>query len=102
MSKSTTTECLLFPDLFGKPVSARFDLHNGSSDGGALLLKAADRRLGLIESLSDSLVDRRGLAWGAGAKVAGRSTPRHRERLLAEVETNESVVSVNVVLGLVR
>jgi len=59
VSKSTTTERLLFPDLLDKSVTARFDLHNGSSDGGALLLKAADRRLGLIESLSNSLVDRR-------------------------------------------
>ncbi len=59
MSDHTTTQCLLFPDLLDKTVTARFDLHNGSSDGGALLLKAADRRLGLIESLSDCLVDRR-------------------------------------------
>ena len=57
--KSTTTERLLFPDLFDKSVTARFDLHNGNSDVGALLFKAADRRLGLIESLSDSLVYRR-------------------------------------------
>jgi len=59
VSDHTTTPCLLFPDLFDKTVTARFDLHNGSSDGGALLLKAADRRLGLIESFSDCLVDRR-------------------------------------------
>ena len=59
MSDHTTTPCLLFPELFDKTVTARFYLHNGSSDGGALLLKAADRRLGLIESFSDCLVDRR-------------------------------------------
>ncbi len=58
MSKHTTTECL-FPDLFDKPVIARFDQENSSSDGGALLLKAADRRLGLIDTLSSCLPDGR-------------------------------------------
>ena len=59
MTKSTTTECLLFPDLFDKPVVAKFDQEHASSDGGALLLKAADRRLGLIEALSGCLPDGR-------------------------------------------
>jgi len=54
-----TTECLLFLDIFAKPVVAQFDQRQGSSDGGALLLKAADRRLGLTEALSDCLVDQR-------------------------------------------
>jgi len=54
----TTTQCL-FPDLFRKPLVARFDVAHGSSDGGAVLLKAADRRLGLIQALADCIVDRR-------------------------------------------
>ena len=41
---------------------ARFDQHHGSSDGGAVLLKAADRRLGLTERLAVCLQDRRGPA----------------------------------------
>jgi hypothetical protein len=49
----------LFPELFGKRVVARFDQPHGSSDGGALLLKACDARLGLIERLSGCLVDER-------------------------------------------
>ena len=52
MPKHTTTQCLLFSDLLDKPVVAQFDQEHASSDGGALLLKAADRRLGLIETLS--------------------------------------------------
>jgi hypothetical protein len=36
---------LLFPDIFSKPVVAEFEQRQGSSDGGAALLKAADRRL---------------------------------------------------------
>jgi hypothetical protein len=49
----------LFPDLFDRPLTAVFDLPNASSDGGAVLLKAADRRLGLIPRLAGALVDDR-------------------------------------------
>ncbi len=59
MSHSTTTPCVLFPDLFGKPLTARFDVPHASSDGGAVLLKAADRRLGLIARLAAALDDGR-------------------------------------------
>lgn len=59
MRHSTTTPCLLFPDLLDRPLTAVFDLPNASSDGGAVLLKAADRRLGLIERLAGALVDER-------------------------------------------
>ena len=59
MAHNTTTECLLFPGIFSKPVTAQFDQRQGSSDGGAILLKAADRRLGLTESLAACLVDKR-------------------------------------------
>jgi hypothetical protein len=50
---------LLFPDLLDKPVIAEFDQEHSSSDGGALLLKAADRHLELIDTLSHSLPDKR-------------------------------------------
>jgi hypothetical protein len=56
---STTTDCLLFPDLFGKPLTATFDVPNASSDGGAVLLKTADRRLALIPRLAAALDDGR-------------------------------------------
>lgn len=59
MRESTTTPCLLFPGLFDRPLTAAFDLPNASSDGGAVLLKAADRRLGLISRLAGALVDER-------------------------------------------
>jgi len=54
----TTTQCL-FPDLLSKPVVARFDVDHGSSDGGGILLKAAERRLSLLGGLADCIVDRR-------------------------------------------
>ncbi len=59
MSDHTTTECLLFPDFFPKPVVVEFDQRQGSSDGGAILLKAADRRYGLTERLAACLHDYR-------------------------------------------
>jgi hypothetical protein len=59
VSDPTTTQCLLFPDLLEKQVVARFDQEHASSDGGAVLLKAVDRRLGLIDTLSCCLPDER-------------------------------------------
>ncbi len=59
MRDSTTTPCLLFSDLFDRPLTASFDVPNASSDGGAVLLKAADRRLDLIRRLAAALVDDR-------------------------------------------
>jgi hypothetical protein len=53
---------VLFPDLSQKSVVARFDQQQGSSDGGAVLLKAADRRLRLSESLASCLGDDRQIA----------------------------------------
>jgi hypothetical protein len=55
----TTTQCLLFPEIFAKPVVLQFDQRQGSSDGGAVLLKAADRRYGLIGALAGCLRDQR-------------------------------------------
>lgn len=51
LPEHTTTQCLLFPDLFWKVTVARFDQDRGSSDGGAVLLRAADLRLGLTQRL---------------------------------------------------
>jgi hypothetical protein len=52
-------QSVLFPALFGKRLVAQFDQPHGSSDGGALLLKACDERLGLTERLSRCLADDR-------------------------------------------
>ena len=59
MRDSITTPCVLFPELFDRPLTVTFDVPNASSDGGAVLLKAADRRLGLIPRLAAALVDER-------------------------------------------
>jgi len=59
LSEDTTTDCLLFPDIFDRPVVAKFDQRQGSSDGGAILLQAAERRLGLTSALTGCLRDDR-------------------------------------------
>ena len=59
MTDSTATERLLFPGIFAKPVILEFNQRQGSSDGGAVLLKAAERRYGLIASMSGCLRDPR-------------------------------------------
>ena len=59
MSDDTTRQSVLFPELFAKPLLARFDEQHGSSDGGAILLKGCDATLGLSQRLAQCLVDRR-------------------------------------------
>lgn len=61
MSNETTiVHAIRFPDLFDRPVDARFDQPDASSDGGALLLKAVDRALGdLTARVAAWLPDRR-------------------------------------------
>jgi hypothetical protein len=53
------TQCLLFPDIFHKRLALQFDQRQGSSDGGAILLKAADQQYGLTACLASCLQDER-------------------------------------------
>jgi hypothetical protein len=55
----STTQAVLFPDLFSKPVLAAFDQDNSSSDGGAILIKGIDSRLRLSERLAACIFDER-------------------------------------------
>jgi hypothetical protein len=59
VNDDTTRQSVLFPDLLGRPVLAQFDQEHASSDGGAILLQACDRRLGLTEALIGGIDDRR-------------------------------------------
>ena len=49
----------LFEDIFHKPVHSQFDSKLRSSDGGASLLGAIDRRIKLTEDLCAHLIDER-------------------------------------------
>jgi Transposase DDE domain group 1 len=59
LGDDNTTQCWLFADLAKRPVTVRFDQERGSSDGGAVLLGAADRQLGLSEALARCIRDSR-------------------------------------------
>lgn len=59
MNDNTTTQCWLFQEIADKPVVVRCDQQNGSSDGGAVLLKAAEKHYGLMARLADCLPDQR-------------------------------------------
>ncbi len=61
MTPQTIPQTVLFPDLFDKPLVATFDRQHASSDGGAVLLKAAERVYGLVAGFARCLVDRREL-----------------------------------------
>ena len=52
VTENITRQSVLFPDLFRRSVAVKFDQRHGSSDGGAILLKACDERLGLTERLA--------------------------------------------------
>ena len=55
MSTDTISQTVLFPNLFDKPLVATFDHPQASSDGGAVLLKAAEDRYGLIDGFAPCL-----------------------------------------------
>lgn len=48
-----------FPFVDARKVRAAFDAEPISSDGGALLLRQVDRRLGLLDAMSAALPDPR-------------------------------------------
>ena len=50
---------VLFEGLFDKPVSVEFTGPAQSSDGGVVLLKAVDERLGLTRGMAEAVRDRR-------------------------------------------
>ena len=59
VTTDTIPQTVLFPDLFDKPLVATFDSPHASFDGGAVLLKSAERVYGLVAGFARCLVDRR-------------------------------------------
>ncbi len=59
MTPHTIPQTVLFPDLFAKPLVATFDQEHASSDGGAVLLKAAERVYGVVKAFARCLADQR-------------------------------------------
>ena len=59
MNDETIPQTVLFPDLFDRPLVATFDQPHASSDGGAVLLKAAERQYELVDGFARCLVEDR-------------------------------------------
>jgi len=59
LTTETIPQTVLFADLFDRPLVATFDQQHASSDGGAVLLKAAERQYDLIDGFARCLVDER-------------------------------------------
>ena len=59
MDNHTTKQGVLFKGLSKKAIEAHFDQEQASSDGGAVLLKACDERLGLSAAMAVCLRDDR-------------------------------------------
>lgn len=55
----STQQTVIFPELFCKPTHVSFDQPELTTDGGGLLLKAVDDRLGLTDAMTRSLRDSR-------------------------------------------
>jgi len=76
MSIPIKTQSVLFPEVFRKALLAGFDEPHTSSDGGAVLVKAADRRLGLTQRLASCLRD-----WRQEGKVVHSLLDLLRQRI---------------------
>ena len=76
MNDDSIQQSVLFPELFGKRLVAQFDQPHGSSDGGALLLKACDERLGLTERLATCVTE-----WREPGKVQHSILELRRQRV---------------------
>jgi DDE family transposase len=75
LNDDTIAQTVLFPDLLDRRLIATFDQPHASSDGGAILLKAADRQLGLLAALTATVPDARASArvtHGVGDLLAQR------------------------------
>src|SRR5881409_1518202 len=77
LSDDTIPQTVLFPDLFTKPLIATFDQPHASSDGGGILLKAAERRYGLVDGFARCLVDDRAPSCSHGHSALCRVSCRH-------------------------
>jgi hypothetical protein len=58
----TVPHPVVFPTVCDRPLVACFDQRHASSDSGAILLKAADRQLGLLAALTATVPDARASA----------------------------------------
>ena len=82
MTPQKIPQTVLFPDLFDKPLVATFDRQHASSDGGAVLLKAAEQVYGLVAGFARCLVDRRELGKIRHTLTRSDSGPLQKQQLV--------------------
>ncbi len=68
LTRPCSRPTVLFPELFDKPVVATFDREQASSDGGAVLLKAAERVYGLVKAFAVSPTSARRRRFGTRSR----------------------------------
>jgi len=73
-----STVQLDFPSVGGKTIVGQFDGGEVTSDAGVLLLREADRKMGLLQSMAEAVVDRR-----QQEKIAHTIEEMIRERVYA-------------------
>ena len=56
---NSTTEPLVFSSVCSNKITAVFDDHRVTSDAGVLLLREVEQRIGVIDALTDAIVDSR-------------------------------------------
>jgi hypothetical protein len=54
-----TTEALVFSSVCGKKITGVFDDHRVTSDAGVLFLREVEKRIGVIDALTEAIVDSR-------------------------------------------
>ncbi|HHX93458.1 MAG: hypothetical protein GX276_02305 [Clostridiaceae bacterium] len=74
----STTRPVLFGACFPRLVTVAFDRQDSNSDGGAVLLKVADKNLGLTECLEKTIRDSR-----QPGKVLQRNPDLLRQRIFS-------------------
>jgi hypothetical protein len=52
-------QTVLFPEIFSKLLSVSFSKEHMSSNGGSLLLKVIDKKLGLTKAIAGAIIDKR-------------------------------------------
>ena len=80
MTPDKISQTVLFPDLFDKPLVATFKREQASSDGGAVLLKAAERVYGLVKAFAVEAVALGPPSRRSGVSQARRASTRRSPR----------------------
>ena len=94
---AATRQRALFEEVFEKPVAVEFSGEQRSSDGGAVLLGAVDRRIGLTAKLIEALEGMTDFPEGPGhpqgaKKYNGKLHQCYGHQYISKVEKKKLIV----------